>query len=675
MVSQLRDQIIQKETELKSMHEGYARREQELQEEIQKLNAEKTNVETPPSSPMHEEKLTSMNQQLDELKSKLDSSQQAVREAQKNYANTKSELEVALASVATLKVQQTTGDGDDAFARAAAASAMQTERDNYENLIKTLKQQVGEQQTLNADHGAKNLELHQFHAALTKDYDSHAKIAKSQQREIAVLKAEIAELGQKVKYAEAQVQFHKHGLKSLHNAHANEIEEMKLAHGGALASYDDQLSAMIAKHEKLEGTNKRDLEHALSTVQKLVSSAQTALGHPTTADMLASHIQDLAEEKRAMEKAQLRLTGTNAELERQMNGRQSLLELEQELQSVNAKNNNYQETIRSLANEVGNHEETIREKDAVLKRTEANLEAVESEKAKKLALIEELEQQLHNSYDQHHNRLSVIQAQGNQALSEAQQRITILEQDLNQRTSINEASSDTGSRTQTMKSQNRPQSPQAEAMRSNSLSSHLRKSASIASLPSPPPAMPLPPLPTIPSNLHITSPTPAPSTIASNPSPPQSRHASKEVALPVTPVSGTVVSTNSRDRSDTRRHSVLIEEQENRLRTIEKHLHAEKQLTATLEEALVDLETQSNKLRVDAEGWKKKAWSMEEELSGLKKERRTERLSVQAVEEEVKKRREAEAARAQLEERMRLLTVGKDGKTKKRKGGASLNCF
>lgn len=105
---------------------------------------------------------------------------------------------------------------------------------------------------------------------------------------------------------------------------------------------------------------------------------------------------------------------------------------------------------------------------------------------------------------------------------------------------------------------------------------------------------------------------------------------------------------------------------------MEKHLHAEKQLTATLEEALVDLETQSNKLRVDAEGWKKKAWAMEEELASMRKERRTERLSVQAVEEEVKKRREAEAARAQLEERMRLLQG--DGTKKKKKGG-TLNCF
>lgn len=111
----------------------------------------------------------------------------------------------------------------------------------------------------------------------------------------------------------------------------------------------------------------------------------------------------------------------------------------------------------------------------------------------------------------------------------------------------------------------------------------------------------------------------------------------------------------------------LIEDQEARIRTIEKHLNAEKQLTATLEEALVDLETQSNKLRGEMDGWKKKAWSTEEELQTLRREKKNARESIQAVEMERDKRKEAEAARAQLEERMNQL------KRKQKKG--ALNCF
>ena len=100
---------------------------------------------------------------------------------------------------------------------------------------------------------------------------------------------------------------------------------------------------------------------------------------------------------------------------------------------------------------------------------------------------------------------------------------------------------------------------------------------------------------------------------------------------------------------------------------LEKHLFAEKQLTATLEEALADLETQGHKLIIDSDSWKKKARAFEDELVGLRRERNSHRHSLQAVEEERNARREAEAARAHLEERMAALSK------KKKKGG--FNCF
>jgi len=111
----------------------------------------------------------------------------------------------------------------------------------------------------------------------------------------------------------------------------------------------------------------------------------------------------------------------------------------------------------------------------------------------------------------------------------------------------------------------------------------------------------------------------------------------------------------------------IVDDQEARIRTIEKHLNAEKQLTATLEEALGDLEAQSNKVKSDCDAWKKKARELEEELTTLRKERASQRLSLQAVEEERNARREAEAARAQLEERMNALN--------KKKKKSTLNCF
>lgn len=178
--------------------------------------------------------------------------------------------------------------------------------------------------------------------------------------------------------------------------------------------------------------------------------------------------------------------------------------------------------------------------------------------------------------------------------------------------------------------------PRETLQRSNSNNSNLRKSTSHTSLPSPPPAIPLPPLP--------GSPPPQ----ASAPSPPTSRHQSKDIA-----------------------HAQLVEDQEARIRTIEKHLFAEKQLTATLEDALTDLEASSTKTKADLDDWRKKCRSLEEELEVMRKERSMARHSLQQVEDERNARLRVEAERAHLEARMAAL----NNSNKKNKKKGTLNCF
>jgi chromosome segregation ATPase len=135
--------------------------------------------------------------------------------------------------------------------------------------------------------------------------------------------------------------------------------------------------------------------------------------------------------------------------------------------------------------------------------------------------------------------------------------------------------------------------------------------------------------------------------VSNAPSPPTSRHQSKDLA-----------------------QAQLVEDQEARIRTIEKHLIAEKQLTATLEEALTDLDTTSTKLKSDIEGWRRKCSSLEEEVTQLKQQSNVSRYSLQQVEEERSARMKLEADRAQLEARMQQLA-----NANKKKKKSALNCF
>jgi chromosome segregation ATPase len=670
MVGQMRDQLIQKETELKSMHEGYAQREQDLLNEIQALSDSKAKHEA--LSTQHQNRVRELEDHVDSLKNNKTNLESTANHHDKQLSTTKGELEAALASIVTLKTQQSnSGNEDSPFERATAASAMQTERDNYQGLVEKLKRETEELHTTNAMHTEKIKYLEQDHAAARDLAEFHTKEIEAQSAEIDQHKSRIEGLKREILEKESAVEFHKHGLKSLHEAHATQLEEMKLSHAGAMAEIDEQLTELADKNQSVLSTHKADSNKLRGQIMDLMVGAQSALGHPTTPDMLVNHIQDVVEEKKHIADTNARLVRTNADLERQLQGRQSLTELEEEIKASNTKIANYQETIRNLANEVANHEESLRDKTEIIRKRDATIESLNLEAKKKLTLIGELEDQLQISFDQHHNRVSVITAQGNQALVEAQQRISALEKDIEVRRSFVESDRGADSRSNTMKSTGRPQSPKGE--RTSSMTSALRKSNSVASLPSPPPSVPLPPLPALPG-ISVTA--GAPPANSGNPSPPSSRHTSKEVsqlstgaAVPSSPK--TPASHAPPTPTTTARDSRQIEDLETRLRTIEKHLHAEKQLTATLEEALVDLETQQNKVRTDMEGWKKKAWTAEEELGSLRKERRSERLSVQIVEEEKRKRMESEAARAHLEERMRVLSLER----KKKKGKATLNCF
>lgn len=87
----------------------------------------------------------------------------------------------------------------------------------------------------------------------------------------------------------------------------------------------------------------------------------------------------------------------------------------------------------------------------------------------------------------------------------------------------------------------------------------------------------------------------------------------------------------------------------------------------------MDIETAQNKTRAEMEAWRKKCTGLEDELIGLRKINSDSRASLQTVEEEREMRRRAEMARMALEQRMRELNGGNNGKGKKKK--SALNCF
>lgn len=585
VVASLHDQLLQQETQIKTMQEDHDKREKEIMHELeflqkafeQNLQPAKSGMpgvfpETPAVTEMNGKQLGHEGEEVLRLQEEVAQWQQkhrnvveSMQASESRLLATVAELEASMVNVETL--QQRRMREMDSGAERDIAKALETdqERAQHAQTVQTLHDEIAEHKATIQDHVARIVDLERAHTTAREQAEEGVRYKTMTDRQLALHQNQVIELERKVQEHQSDVEFHKHGLKSLHDSHARDLEDLR--------------SRLVAEARADMARRNEDLikEHQYAFTKE--------------ADALKTRIETLA-----------------AQLDEQA---EKYMHLEKERDELASS----------------------------LDRSRAELTKVTEEKETATRLVNELEDQLNQSYDQQRatsNRLSVLSSNRDQALQEALAAKNKLEEDLeNYRRRLDhveacgpysplvrrDANSEQGQMRSTSPHVDGPQPYE----RSNSLTSNLRKSTSVTSLPSPPPAIPLPPLPAQ----------------ASNGPAPVNAHEYVSVQY--------------------------AEDQEARIRTIEKHLFAEKQLTATLEEALVDLEHQGNKTKGDLEAWKKKCWTYEDELTMLKKERNSIRHSVQAVEEERSARREAEAARAHLEERMSAL------QKKKKKSG--FNCF
>ncbi|PYH90607.1 kinesin family protein [Aspergillus ellipticus CBS 707.79] len=624
LVSQLRDQVVQQENIIQEMKEAHDNREKQLLAEIEMLKGLLTTQEAAAKAQdvgaeQQDKKITALEGDLADLKSKHQNAMQSLQSSEDQLTATLAELDGALASIDAMRSEQAAA-GEASASKEAAARELEGERAEQENLVNNLKHVIDEHKATSAAHlekiasleksyGEAQLQLSDLLAA--KDIDSS---------EVEAHQSRVVELEQEIEGHKSLADSYKTDLETLRESHQQELSELEARTAAAAqAGYESRVAEMNAEHDEAMKTLRSEIVESRDELAKLIQMVSGLLNSDVTTENLGEQIQQVLAQKQHFSDKYAELIDTNEDLRNQL---ESAGAGAGQLEELTKSNSTKEAKVNELALLVATLEDTLRQKDEQVKKKDAIIDEVIADKERSVRLVEELEEQITNSFDQHHNRLSVIQAERDQALEEAKAKIATYESDIETyRVRIEQ-----------LELQIKNQDSAHD--RSSSITSNLRKSSSATSLPSPPPAIPLPPLP------NIASATNGSGSI----SPPSSRHASKEL-----------VSTQ------------IVEDQESRIRTIEKHLNAEKQLTATLEEALGDLEAQSNKVKSDCEAWKTKAWQLEEELGTLRKERASQRLSLQAVEEERSARREAEAARAQLEERMNALN--------KKKKKSTLNCF
>ncbi|KAI9744843.1 MAG: hypothetical protein M1818_001768 [Claussenomyces sp. TS43310] len=659
VVSTMRDQLLQSEHQIRILQETHSAREKELLTEVDSLRSA-IEAHANPSVPEHEMSLEA----LEDLKAAQD---QKIYDLETELANWEGRHHSALASMqasekellATIEEMATRASPHESD---SLASVDGEESRKQQEFVAILQRDLEEHKAAVSSNSARIADLEQSHATTRAQLDETTKSRDVAGEEVQAHKDLISKLEQQIAEHENVVRSHKDGLSLLQANHAKQLDEITST---AATDHEAKISELTSQHEAQTRSLESELAEARNDLTDLANQVASALGVEVSVEKFQERISSLLSSQEILSKEQQKSHEMEAHvLELSTINDEVMKELEK------AKAQIHQLTQESTEDaKVKSEHAALSEQLNALKEEMTKLE---NKNKKNSRLVGELEDQLAQNFDQHqlaHNRLSTLQTERNAQLEEANTNHLKV---LNELGTVKEEYATLQAKLEEM------QPVEANGTkRSNSNSQNLRKSSSVASIPSPPPAMPLPPLP------GIVGTSTSIGNAASIPVPPTptltNRPGSRDFPVPPTPTNGIrpqskdfpvppTPTTNTRPPSKDLALAQIQEDQEARIRTIEKHLFAEKQLTATLEEALTDLERQSNKLKADAEAWKRKATDLETENKELKdKPEQEQRWSLHAVEEERKKRKNAEDARAHLEERMNAINK------KKKKG--SLNCF
>ncbi|KAK1968939.1 kinesin motor domain-containing protein [Colletotrichum sublineola] len=647
MVSNLKNQLEANEQQMAAMRESHEATEKRLLAEIESLRASLSRARTvggattenlaataaagavadvPAASTEvtetsqvavdNDKKITELQTELTAWETKHQIALDTLQETEAKMKMTIEELESEIKSLNAKVAEQSS---------AHDAEAVKDVEAKHETLLKSLREEIDEYKVAINTNASKVSELEAAHAATKTELEEAIRARDLHQTQAKTQHSLITNLENQIAAHEQALKTHQDGMKLLQENHAREVEEVRREEQ---KGYEEQVAVLLNEHAENIRALEGELNDTREDLMKVATQVAFALGLDVSIEKLTERIDDLIADRKALEQAQ----NKSGEIERHV----------AELSAINDNLLRELEQAKSTLSDI-----LIAEGDAVaspvplpaqLSAIRKKIADLESRNKKNSRLVEELEDQLQSNFDEvqmTNNRLSTLQSERNVQIEEAQAAKSRAEHELDSlraeyaalQARIDEASNF------------------GQVQQSDPVNGPLRKSASVSSLPSPPPAIPLPPLPGGGNN-------------ASGPN----------GTVPNTPTQA------GRPGSKDNMGSInqIHEDQEARIRTIEKHLHAEKQLTQTLEEALTDLERQSNKVKADSDAWRKRCAELESEIKELKDRpaptpQPDNRWSLHAVEEERKKRQAAEAQQRLLEERMNALSK------KKKKG--SLNCF
>lgn len=432
LVSQLRDQVVQQERQLNDLREEHENREKSLLAEVETLNGLLKSQEVAAEaldagSEEQTKKIDTLEGELTQWKGKHQTAVDSLQASQKQLTTTLAELEAALASVEALRSERAAAS-DASADKEAAAQALESERAKQQGLVDSLKKDIEDHTTTIATQLETIAALEKSHAGAQEQLSKQLASTEGDAKAAEAHRARIQELEKEISTQKSAMGSHKSDLESLQESHKRELAELEeRTRAAAQSEHESRLAEKDAAHTQSMASLQKDIAESRDELVKLLKTVSSLLSSEVTAETLADQLQDVLAQKQHFSEKYAELMGTNDELRKQLeaNGGQ-----DDRVDELTKKNATQEAKVNELALLVATLEDTLLQKDETVKKKEALIEEITVEKQKSVRLVEELEEQITSSFDQHHNRLSVIQHERDQALEDAKAKIAIYEKDI-----------------------------------------------------------------------------------------------------------------------------------------------------------------------------------------------------------------------------------------------------
>jgi chromosome segregation ATPase len=413
MVAAMRDQAERSEQQLGAMRSAHAAREEELVKELESLRMSLEDADGPRNT-AQAEMVAKLQAELAQWEEKHKNALDAMQTTESEMKKTIQQLESQVTAAGGLLVaSQSQGNAQN-------DEALQELERKHKDLVDFLREEIDGYKDIISRHSDKIAELEHAHTAARVELDEVTKAHDAAVAEASKHRGHMDKLEEQLTAYEQATKTHQDGLELLKSNHAQELAELK---SREQQGYESQVEVLMSEHAEAMQRFEIELAEARDDLMKVATHVAYALGVDVNTQKLIQRIDDLVADHRELGEQQKK----TAELQSQVE--QMAIDKEELGKDLDEAKSTLAEVLAQ--NQTTDVPSTLTARASAVKSMIWDLE---SRGKKNSRLIEELEEQLQQNFDEAqatNNRLSTLQSERNAQLEEVLNTRTRIQSELN----------------------------------------------------------------------------------------------------------------------------------------------------------------------------------------------------------------------------------------------------